>query len=151
MNSIFKIVISIPILYVLNLTTMWISGTDLLIKKAINNTHTTFPTYQWTSQVNVLCNIELDSKHIKHFQTVFQGTIAKPIFSQFDLDDDTSPFDKKEDNYYYFVQLRENNLIPKSTIYEGETIEEYGAAGETDYIWLFFCWIKIQERSLGIS
>ncbi len=108
-----------------------------------NSTHKKF---KWTDNISIVSNIEFDK--IEFIGQQITGD-SLPINSVI-IDSIEIPSEVFEKNSYNYILLFDR-YGPWIDLTEGEKIEEYGAFWSRQYIWAFFCWIKIQETSLGIS
>ncbi|GAB3660836.1 hypothetical protein GCM10028791_34960 [Echinicola sediminis] len=140
-KSIF-ITITIMTLYYLSLLFF---GTAALSQKLGKDTNSTFFQYQWTSNIKVIGNFNVEEIS-KIFQK--QNINISTVHSENNKEIIDSFFTQ---NSYNYMLLRNSKYLPLTVIQESEKMDEYAAVWEKKYLWCFAFWILIDDRMIGIS
>lgn len=142
---------AIIILYVLNLLTLVVFGKSLLIERALQDTHTSYRQFQWTENVQLVSDLDLNDHQVGLFKEFYANTKAEPTYHEVqDVKELEALFQAKDTFMHWLIVDRQPGLTVYS-IEETEHINEYLHSYRRTYLWVFVGWVQLYEEFLGIS
>ncbi|MCX2743736.1 hypothetical protein OO013_07665 [Mangrovivirga sp. M17] len=147
-NYIITIIISI---YLLNLASFFIIGKTDLMKQILSDTHTSYKQIQWTNDVNIASNLNLNSNQIQLLKTFYSGTKADFKYFEVSEIDGVKELFSSKNKFLHYLEGDLHLWRFTYSIDESEKMAEYYHGYRRTYVWVFFDWIKIDEEFLGIS
>lgn len=128
-------------------TSFLIFGRLLLASQLIDDSNSTYDSFEWTKNIWVISNLDVRDRVCDH---LFNAKGIRIEYKKIRNREELQDIDLFRKSIYYYALITDK-YSPITKIHEWEHIKEYTAVWEKKYVWVFFRWIKFKEEMTGIS
>ncbi len=138
-------------LYLLNIFSYTIFGKTALVRKILEDTHTSYAEFQWTKDVSITSNLDLESDQISLIRDFYQASNTDIKYLELSEADEVNDIVFSKGKYVHLIEGDNKIRYFLYSVKEFETFEEYTQGYRRTYIWLLAVWLQVGEDFLGIS